>query len=140
MMVYILCVGTFRKWWSISWRSVPLLNSWPNPTDPRCLLSQYTHNVQIRHYVLFANVVRESIYYLSFPAFRQLHMFQQLMQTAPELLEALGLRPGSLQQEIANMEKMDKLKVDTLFYPLSFYYCSYLNLISNCFCEHCYHV
>ena len=39
---------------------------------------------------------------------------QQLMQTAPELLEALGLRPGSLQQEIANMEKMDKLKVDTV--------------------------
>ena len=45
----------------------------------------------------------------------QLHMFQQLMETAPEVLQALGLRPESLQQEIANMQNMDKLKVLLLF-------------------------
>jgi hypothetical protein len=42
-------------------------------------------------------------------------MFQQLMETAPEVLQALGLRPESLQQEIANMQNMDKLKVLLLF-------------------------
>jgi uncharacterized protein YdiU (UPF0061 family) len=43
----------------------------------------------------------------------QLHMFQQLMETAPEVLQALGLRPESLlQQEIAKMQNMDKLKGD----------------------------
>ena len=42
-------------------------------------------------------------------------MFQQLMETAPEVLQALGLRPESLQQEIAKMQNMDKLKVLLLF-------------------------
>ena len=33
------------------------------------------------------------------------------MQAAPEVLQALGMSPDHLKQEIVKMEKMDKLKV-----------------------------
>lgn len=41
----------------------------------------------------------------------QLHMFLQLMQQAPVVLQALGMTADSLQQEIVKMEQADKLKV-----------------------------
>jgi uncharacterized protein YdiU (UPF0061 family) len=40
----------------------------------------------------------------------QLHMFLQLMQQAPEVLQALGMSADSLKQEIIKMEEADKLK------------------------------
>ena len=41
----------------------------------------------------------------------QLHMFLQLMEQAPEVLQALGMSPDTLKQEIVKMEQVDKLKV-----------------------------
>ena len=47
----------------------------------------------------------------SLPPSSQLHMFLQLMQQAPEVLQALGMSADSLKQEIIKMEEADKLKV-----------------------------
>ena len=82
---------------------------------PKAILCMYMSCIYMCMYIYIRP-------YSVLPSCSQLHMFLQLMQQAPDVLQALGMSPDALKQEIIMMEKTDKLKVYIVLFERSCIY------------------